>query len=301
LKRPSSAKTPIVINFELWNECNESCVFCRSSDDDIYDANPQGSGKPIAKGKMDFDFYKTVLDSTANRLMMAIPYINGEPLLSKDIYAAIQYATDRRIGTLIASNGVLLNARNSRKLLEAGLDCLKVHISGFSEPVHSIEHRRGSVEHIKENLVQFMRLRSEVGAKTIVVLDYILYQHNKHELEAARIFAYDLGLVFNIRPGNPKGMEDSELPQSSAPLPTDKACDWLWTILSIDWDGAIYPCCDHVVWSNAERHGTVGVDDIVAAWNGIRARNMRSIHAKQGRTPLPICAQCPRQGLKFKW
>ena len=128
LRRTKSGKSPFLINFELWNECNESCVFCRSESDDIFDCNPDGVGAPIPKGKLDYQSYLKILDSFANRLMMAIPYINGEPLMSKDIYKAIQAATDRKIGTLIASNGILLNEANSRKLLASGLDLLKVQI-----------------------------------------------------------------------------------------------------------------------------------------------------------------------------
>lgn len=301
MRRQYSAKSPIVMNFELWNECNESCVFCRSNENDIYDSNPRGDGRPIPKGKLDLDHYKAVLTETADRLVMAIPYINGEPLMSKDIYAAIKFATDLRVGTLIASNGILLNEQNSKKLLEAGLDCLKVHISGFTTPVHSIQHRRGDVERIKKNLLNFVHLRSKLGAKTIVVLDYILYKHNEHEAELARRFAVSHGLIFNVRPGNPRGMEDTETPQTHGPLPVNTPCDWLWTILSIDWNSSIYPCCDHVVWSGAEAYGTAGHDVVTSIWNGPRARRMRVVHARQGRTPIPICAECPRQGLRFKW
>lgn len=301
LRLRQSARSPIVVNFELWNECNESCVFCRSENDDIYDTNPRGGGRAIPKGKMSIEHYEAVLRECADRMMLAVPYINGEPLMSKDIYEAVRIATRIGVGTLIASNGILLNERNSRKLLEAGLDCLKVHVSGFTQPVHSIQHRRGDVERIKANLLNFMRLRAEMRAKTVVLLDYISYRHNAHEIEAARRFALSCGILFNIRPGNPRGMEETEGPQTTLPLPVNVPCDWLWTVLSIDWNSAIYPCCDHVVWSDAPAYGKVGADKLTAIWNGPLAQRMRMIHAREGRAPLPICAECPRQGVSFKW
>ena len=301
LRRTKSGKSPFLINFELWNECNESCVFCRSESDDIFDCNPDGVGAPIPKGKLDYQSYLKILDSFANRLMMAIPYINGEPLMSKDIYKAIQAATDRKIGTLIASNGILLNEANSRKLLASGLDLLKVHISGFTAPVHSIQHRKGDVERIKNNLIRFMDLRRELGAKTIVMLDYIGYEHNHHEIDAARKFAFEHDMLFSIRPGNPRGMEETEPLQTTGPLPVDIPCDWLWTVLTSDWNGAVYPCCDHVVWSGAASYGMAGQDDVSMMWNGEDAVNMRKTHLTQGRTAIPICSQCPRQGAKFKF
>ncbi|MCE0498129.1 MAG: SPASM domain-containing protein [Methylacidiphilales bacterium] len=300
LKRSISAKSPLLINFELWNECNESCVFCRSETNVIYDTNPHASGALIPKGKLPLEVYQKVLDEVGDRLMMAIPYVNGEPLMSRDIYAAIKYAADKRILTLIASNGILLNEINSRRLLAAGLDCLKVQISGFTQPIHSIEHRRGDVELIKRNIQTFVRLRREMGKKTILVLDYIRYRHNEHELELAREFARQNDILFNIRPGNPHGLE-GEPPQLNGPLPTDLPCDWLWTILTVDWNGAVYPCCNYVVWSDGKPYGTAGKDMIRELWNGSMAQRMRNVHTKHGRTPIPICAKCPQQGVKFKW
>jgi radical SAM protein with 4Fe4S-binding SPASM domain len=260
-----------------------------------------GLSNPILKGKLRYDTYIKVLNSFSDRLILSVPYINGEPLLSKDIYKAIQAASSRNIGTLIASNGILLNETNSLKLLEANLDCLKVHISGFTKTVHAIEHRRGDVERIKQNLVRFMKLRNEKNAKTIVLLDFIRYEHNKHEIEQARSFARKYGLLFSIRPGNPKGMEATEPLQSTAPLPQHLACDWLWTVLTIDWNGAVYPCCDHVMWSSASAYGMADQDDLNLLWTGPKVKKMRQVHITKGRQPIPICAQCPRQGVKFKW
>ncbi|MBT3766299.1 MAG: radical SAM protein [Rhodospirillales bacterium] len=301
LRRKTSSKSPYLINFELWNECNESCVFCRSDNNEIYDSNPGGDGSVISKGKLKFETYLKVLDEFSSRLMLAIPYINGEPLMSKDIYKAIQAATDRKVGTMIASNGILLNESNSRKLLTAGLDCLKVHISGFTTPVHSIQHRRGDVEKIKKNLIRLVEIRKEVGSNAIILLDFIKYEHNKHELELARKFAQDLGILFNIRPGNPRGMESSEPLQSTAKLPTDVPCAWLWTVLTIDWNGAVYPCCEHVVWTDVPAYGWADKENLSQIWNGADAKAMRTTHLSQGRTPIPICAKCPLQGVKFKW
>ena len=296
-----SGKSPVVINFELWNECNESCLFCRDENGQIFSANPSESTSVIPKGKIDYETYIKVIDTFADRLILSIPYINGEPLMSKDIYKSIQVATDRGIGTLIASNGILLNEKNSRKLLDADLDCLKVHISGFTNNIHKIEHRKGDVERIKHNLIRFMDLRAKLKRSTIVMLDYIRYEHNKHELEFARQFARQYGLFFNVRPGDPKGLETTESLQSTSPLPVHKACDWLWTTLTIDWDSSIYPCCEHVVWSDVPSYGDANENDVGEIWIGSKVREMRRIHTHEGRSPIAICAQCPRLGIKFKW
>jgi MoaA/NifB/PqqE/SkfB family radical SAM enzyme len=204
---------------------------------------------------------------------------------------------------MIATNGMILNEENSKKLLAAGLDLIKIHISGFSQEIHSIQHRKGDVEIIKKNIRKFVELDHLGNHETIIMLDFIKYRHNAHEIEQAREFAAELGILFNLRPGNPRGMEDTEAVQSTKALPVAIPCDWLWTVLTVDWNKRIYPCCDHVVWSDAPAYDEhqVGETQIGELWNGPNARKMRRIHAIQGRTPLPICAECPRQGVTFKW
>jgi hypothetical protein len=303
MRMKKSAPSPYLINFELWNECNESCVFCRNENDEIFDLNPNGPGHSIPKGRMPFETYAGVLSQVKEHLLMAIPYVNGEPLLSKDVYRAIQYATDLKISTLIATNGILMNDANCTKLLDAGLDFVKIHISGFTQPVHCIQHRKGDVELIKKNIKNLVQKNIEGKHELLIMLDYILYEHNKHEVELARKFCADLDIMFNLRKGNPKGMEDSEETQFSGPLPIDIHCEWLWTTLSVDWDNSIYPCCDHVVWNDVESYENYedGITDINNLWNGPKAIAMRTIHSTEGRSSIPICAECPKTGVTFKF
>ncbi len=304
LKLRKSAKSPYVINFELWNECNESCLFCRDKDDKIFDVNPDNTtGAPIPKGKMDIHVYKDIISQTKDYLSLSIPYVNGEPLLSKDVYPAIEWATENRVATMIATNGVLLNERNSEKLLKAGLDCIKIHISGFTQPIHSIEHRRGNVELIKKNIENLVRMNRAGGNEMIILLDYIYYDHNKHELELARKFADDLGILFNIRKGYIKDLEHLEPAAAPEPNMKDVPCDWLWSVLTVDWNGSIFPCCDCVTFSGVDPFAIYkpasGIN-IHELWNGPKIVAMRNTHLTKGRSPIPVCSGCTRIGVMFK-
>lgn len=302
LRLERSGWSPYLINFELWNECNESCLFCRSAAGDIYNLSPN-SDVPLPKGKLPMDVYKGIIDQVAPTLLMSIPYINGEPLLSRNIYECVRYCTDKKVATMIATNGMILNEANARKLLEAGLDFIKIHISGFTRETHRIEHRLGDVEVIKKNIENFVKLDREGRHGTLVMLDYITYNHNRHEIEDARAFANRLGIMFNMRPGNPRFLEDTEPKQLTKPLPQDVPCDWLWTVLTVDWNRKIYPCCEHVMWSDAKAYAEfiTGETDIREVWNGEDARRWRRTHAKEGRKPIDICRYCPHEGVKFKW
>ena len=75
----------------------------------------------------------------------------------------------------------------------------KVHISGYTNKIHQIQHRKGDVDLILKNLERFMILK-KYKSNVMVMLDYILYEHNKHELNMAKKFSSDNNIMFNIRP-----------------------------------------------------------------------------------------------------
>ena len=73
IKSNKSGKAPIVISVDLWNECNENCVFCRDASGNIYDLNPN-SKNYIPKLKLDLIHYKNVVDAFLQR------YLNDDPI-----------------------------------------------------------------------------------------------------------------------------------------------------------------------------------------------------------------------------
>ncbi|HNV85644.1 MAG TPA: radical SAM protein [Candidatus Omnitrophota bacterium] len=303
LRLKKSAPTPLMINFELWNECNESCVYCRTGQGDIYDQNPGNPGGFMPKGQMPRALYEEILNEVKDRLFLSVPYINGEPLIYRPLAEIIAFSTKNRVATMIATNGILLDEKRSGELIAAGLDFIKIHVSGFTQPVHRIEHRRGDIETVKKNIETFVRLNQKQGNPTTVLIDYILYEHNRHELELMRKFSERLGTFFNVRPGDPRGMEQVERPQGNLSPPLDLACDWLWKVLSIDWDGSVLPCCDYAVWSGDRPYGKYkpGETSLRQIWNGGKVQSMRLIHKTTGRRNIGICSRCIRTGIAFKW
>ena len=306
LKSNKSGKYPIMMNFELWNECNEACVFCRNAEGIITDFSLKEEDKIISKGKLDMELYKKLIEESKDHLSLSVPYINGEPLLSKSIYESISYASERKVGTLIATNGIILNEKNINKLIDADLDFIKIHVSGMTNEVHNIEHRKGKVDQILENIRNLVKIKNSRSHKMIIMFDYILYEHNKHELQKAIDFSSELQLVFNTRPGLTLNLEHIEKAKEvDTSLFQEKSCVWPWTILTIDWDGSLYPCCDHVVFSRAEAYdiwkSNYNEKNLANFWNGDRVISMRKKLSNKGRKEILICSQCPRAGVGFKY
>jgi|SaaInlStandDraft_2_1057019.scaffolds.fasta_scaffold03332_7 MoaA/NifB/PqqE/SkfB family radical SAM enzyme len=307
-----AAPFPFMINFELWNECNAQCTFCRTDDGVIYDQNPENKGQvPIPKGKMSLELYKEIIEQSKDHILIAVLYVNGEPLMYKGLYEAIQFASDRGVATLISTNGELLTENNIKKLLESGLDFVKIAISGFSQDIYTVQHRGCHIEKIKDNLETLARLRDLGQHKILTMLDYVYYQYNSHEYQSALDFGQRLGFMVSRRPGNlfKLSEEHPELAQHEKPqeapkhLPVKNLCDWPWKVMTVDWNGNIYPCCDYVVWNNQEPNATfeVGKSNVKDIWNGPAVIENRTVHLTKGRGGYDICSECTRTGTAFKF
>lgn len=318
LRLSKSSKYPMGINIEFWNECNANCTFCRTLDGVIFDHNPEGDGNPIDKGKMPIEIYKDIIDEVKDHLLIAVLYVNGEPLMYKDIFNAIRYSSNYGVATLISSNGMLLNDSNSRKLLDAGITFIKVQFSGMTQEIHERQSRKTDIVVIKENLRNLARLVREKKSRSVVMLDYIDYDYNRHELAEARAFAKELGFMFNRRPGSfdnfdgeitsdeqekrARSVKSGFTLEESRRQGTEKLCPWPWKMMAMNWDNSIYPCCDYMSWSNQEKIGVYDSQQVSIAtiWNGPTMREYRKIHARQGRKAILICSHCERDTIAFK-
>ncbi len=303
LQRETSGAAPYMVSIELWNECNADCVFCRDAKGVIYDVNPGGVGT-IEKGRMPMEMAKDIILQLKDYLLVAVLYTNGEPLMYKDLAEVIRFATDHRVPTIIASNGILLDEKRSQAILAAGLDLIKIQLSGFYQETYSVQIRKGNVEQLKQNIRDFIRLRNEGRYGTIVLIDYIYYNYNKHEFPLVKKFCEELGLMLSIRPGNPKhGLEDKEPPLSTEKLPLEISCDWLWKGMQVNYNGDVLQCCEAVVWSKPPVYEKFQTQKsrLIEVWNGPAATSTRNLMTTKGRGSMPMCAGCLRKGISFKW
>jgi radical SAM protein with 4Fe4S-binding SPASM domain len=302
-KRERSGRFPFMINIDLSNECNADCVFCRTEKGEIYNCQP-GENPFVEKGEMDIGLYRTIIDEVKDHIVIAVLYVNGEPLVYKEIYSAIKYASERNVATMMSTNGILLTEKNALRLIESGICFVKVAISGFSQETYRRQARHGNVEKIKSHIVRFQELNRERGAGVLLMLDFMLYEYNTHEVEEVREFCRKLGIVFNIRPGNTRNIEVAvDFQKKGRPRAAVPVCDWPWKVLTVNWNGDVFPCCDYVIWGGLKpyRRLNVGEKSIEKLWNGKEARKIRKTHAKIGRSAIEICKNCTRTGVAFKY
>ncbi len=130
----------------------------------------------------------------------------GEPLLDKNLSDKIKCAKDvgfKEVG--FTSNCNILTEETSKKLLEAGLNCIIPSIDGLTKEVHETIRPRTDYERIVKNVQNFIKLRDQHDFNCKVLIRMVRQQLNSHQWNDYNAFWYKL--LNNKKGDNVLGMD----------------------------------------------------------------------------------------------
>jgi len=150
-------KIPDEIIIEPTNVCNLKCPVC-----------PTTFGMKRKRGFLKFEVFKNIIDDLKPYKKKPQISMNfaGEPMLNKDIYSFVKYANKNSHGTFISTNVTAINEKNSKELIESGLDSINLCVDGFSNKSHDTYRIGSDFNIIKENIEIFMRAKRELRSIT---------------------------------------------------------------------------------------------------------------------------------------
>ena len=123
---------------EMTGKCNEHCRHCGSNCGDFTEENPLS-----AVEIMDFlDQVKADFDISKMRLCVT----GGEPLLRKDFFEIMNYASSLGFAWGMTSNGTLIDEEVAKKLKKARLRTVSVSLDGLKEYHEWFRQSPGSYE-----------------------------------------------------------------------------------------------------------------------------------------------------------
>lgn len=122
---PLVAPDVVQINFTF--RCNLRCKMCSMYEQMNF---LESQGRQV---EIDSNTFRKVIKETKELGTNAILFIGGEPFLRKDLFDLVAYAKSLDLGTVIVTNGVLLNEDNINRCFEAGVDWLSISIDAASE------------------------------------------------------------------------------------------------------------------------------------------------------------------------
>jgi hypothetical protein len=187
----------------------------------------------------------------------------GEIFLNPEIEGIIEYAYRKSVG-VTAWNGANMNhVRDSvlEALARYRFRAITCSIDGVTQETYAAYRRKGNVARVLDNIRRLndykRRWRTEFPR---LQWQFVWFEHNAHEVDAARALAAELGMTFllkqnwaesptmaTLRDQTPAAdAEGRPLPATPTAQGEDKSmhyCAQLWNEPQINFDGTLLGCC----------------------------------------------------------
>lgn len=145
------ARQPVCLYLETTNRCNLLCTTCPRTYEEL---------EPPAD--MSFELFTSIVDQV-EPLSRAVLHGVGEPMLVKNLPRMVRYLKDRGTYVLFNTNGTVLNEKNGRALIAAGLDELRVSFDAANAESYRAVRGKNYFNRIVRNVRAFRALQEREG------------------------------------------------------------------------------------------------------------------------------------------
>ena len=147
----ASVQAPVCLYLETTNRCNLLCTTC-----------PRTYAELEPPADMSWELFTSIVDQIPN-LPRAVLHGIGEPMLVKDLPRMVRYLKDRGTYVLFNTNGTVLNEKNGRALIEAGLDELRVSLDAATPETYRAVRGKNYFNRILKNVRAFREMQEREG------------------------------------------------------------------------------------------------------------------------------------------
>ena len=142
---------PVCLYLETTNRCNLLCTTC-----------PRTYAELEPPADMSWALFTSIVDQIPH-LERAVLHGVGEPMLVKNLPKMVRYLKDRSTYVLFNTNGTVLNDRNGRALIDAGLDELRVSLDASNAASFLAIRGADFFNRILRNVRRFRELQVREG------------------------------------------------------------------------------------------------------------------------------------------
>ena len=144
-------RLPVCVYLETTNRCNLLCTTC-----------PRTYAELEPPADMSWALFTSIVDQIPH-LERAVLHGVGEPMLVKNLPKMVRYLKDRGTYVLFNTNGTVLNDRNGRALIDAGLDELRVSLDASNAESFLAIRGADFFNRILRNVRRFRELQVREG------------------------------------------------------------------------------------------------------------------------------------------
>lgn len=267
------------VRYEVTDRCNATCVMCPRDKHEF--------GRE--HGIMDQAKYEKSIDEVAALGARKVVLTGfGEPMLDKRLEDKVAYANRKGLSTYFITNGSVMTPRRARKLIESGLSEMRVSFYGMRSETYNAVMQGLDFERTKRGILEFLRIRDEMGAQTRVQMSYLELDLNRGDEQSFREYwepkvnAIEIWKPHNFGDGRDYRTRHDEN-KTSCGRPENGP-------LQIQWNGEVIPCCYD--YNNQIILGNAFEAPVLEILNGEKYRLLRYAHRMKEFSIFPYCDQC---------
>lgn len=248
-KKASLSILPMGLSIEPTTSCNLRCSECPSG--------MRSFTRPT--GMLQTGLFEKTIDELYRKLIWLTFYFQGEPFLNKDFLKMVKYANSKGIYTMTSTNAHYFTPEIARETVESGLSRIIISMDGLSQETYEQYRTGGTLEKVKEGIRLLVEEKRKLKSATPhIVLQFIVFGHNEHELHLVKKAGKELGVDevkiksaqiydFNHSHLLPGSMEHSRYRKENGTYIIKNElmnhCWRMWSSAVITWDGKVIPCC----------------------------------------------------------
>jgi len=297
LKRVVLKSMPISVAIEPINACNLSCPEC-----------PIGQ-KMLSRqsGKMTVDVFHRIIQQVHEYSSVLTLFFQGEPFLNSNIFEMIRYAKEKRMFTIISTNGHFLSENHCREIIKSGLDKLIISLDGLQQETYASYRVGGEVQKVKEGIQRLVQMKKTMRVHyPLIEVQMLLLRTNEQEVGAMQQFAratgvdkvafktaqfYDFKYGNDLMPINEKYARYKKQLDGTYVLKkkVQNRCYRMWSSCVFTWDGKVVPCCFD---KDANyMYGDIMRERFKNIWFGSMSIDFKK-RVLKNRKQYPMCSNC---------
>ncbi len=281
---------PYTLGIEITNVCNQKCLFCGLDDTD----------RP---GKMiDPNLFKDIVRQCYELGSREISLVgSAEPLANKRLEEHIAFCKELGFDYIfITTNGTLATLERWQRLIDAGLDSIKISIHGADRETYKAVHGRDEFDKAIRSVHAISEYKKTLERPLFLGVACVETTNNKGSFEALKemLGPYVDELVGSqaIRPPGHRDKEGVYLKDSMGDVVNSgkTKCYMPFSQAIFSAEGYFRACC--VEWGNATALEDVKEISVADAWVSERFKSLRRrlIAESDGRGNLKglLCEDC---------
>ena len=300
-KRPLKVDYPFrLVNLELTNKCPMKCIMCVRT-----------YKMERSQGFMDIKIFKKIIDEIYE---LDAPFIHeedfwlhhfGESLLHPEFDKMLGYCCEKGVKVGLSVNPLVMEKKIARRLIDARPNLLFLALDGHDDEsffkIRGVSHAYGKS---KENILNFLAIKKDVGSKIKTVITMVDFPKNRDSINKMRNYWKKMEGIDEFFP-KPFTEWNGEVEiikrlafegdKSSTVDPVGKKrtgrvkCYAPWSSMSIIWDGDVVPCCYD--YDKKYVLGNVKDSTLTEIWNGGKMQQLRK-EFLSGNVRNPLCEKC---------